>query len=85
MSKSSQAKIFLAGGSGDIYEQLCLALFAFSYFDKMKLGGSGNSLKFGTFHLLWVLKIQIQILGGKNENQSLPYNIGSFELFGMFR
>ena len=74
MSKSSQAKIFLAGGSGDIYEQLCLVtLFAFSYFDKMKLGGSGNSLKFGTFHLLWVLKIQIQILGGKNENQSLPF------------
>ena len=74
MSKSSQAKIFLVGGSGDICEQLCLVtLFAFSYFDKMKLGGSGNSLKFGTFHLLWVLKIQIQILGGKNENQSLPF------------
>ena len=87
MSKSeSGGMLFLTGGRGDLSgELLIVASFYLSNYWRTKYTKKEKNLKYGGKMPIWVLKIQIWIFGGKNENLFLPYNWGSFELFGVLR
>ena len=66
MSKSSQPKILLAGGSGDIYEQLLLVTFLdSSYFETSTVYDGESGLITIVISEFWCEKFKYEFLAGK--------------------